>query len=171
MWCLARLLPLMIGELVPQNDPYWQNFVLLLTITDYIFAPVTSDDIASYVKVLLKEHHKCFCEFYPSAPVIPKMHYMLHLPEWMKRYVECLCDKYISLMQHRFGPPSRFWCMRFEAKHGYFKNLTRVIRNFKNIPKTLAERHQARMCYELSQPNPFKNHLYGRVRYGYMYTF
>lgn len=39
--------------------------------------------------------------------------------------------------------------MRFEAKHSYFKTLAHRVRNFKNIPKTLAIRHQQLMCYYL----------------------
>jgi len=47
----------------------------------------------------------------------------------------------------RCGPPSRYWCMRFEAKNSYFKDLAHRIKNFKNIPKSLAHRHQAWSCY------------------------
>lgn len=53
----------------------------------------------------------------------------------------------------RCGPLSNLWCMRFEAKHRYFKQVAKVIGNFKNIAKTLAYRHQRRMCYILSQPH------------------
>ena len=55
--------------------------------------------------------------------------------------------------------------MRFEAKHKYFKNLTHVIKNFKNVPKSLAARHQARMCYQLSGSNSSKNQNIGTVKY------
>lgn len=47
----------------------------------------------------------------------------------------------------RFGPVVRFWCMRFEGKHSYFKDLARRVRCYKNIPKTLARCHQHMMCY------------------------
>ncbi len=65
----------------------------MLTITDYVFAPVVSDDIASYVKSLIQDHHETFQELYSSARIIPKMHYMLHLPEWIQRY-KINCDMY-----------------------------------------------------------------------------
>jgi len=42
--------------------------------------------------------------------------------------------------------------MRFEAKHSFFKTLANRVRNFKNIPKTLATRHQQLMCYYLQDP-------------------
>ena len=41
----------------------------------------------------------------------------------------------------------RYWCMRFEGKHSYFKNLSHRVSCFKNIPKTLANRHQNMICY------------------------
>ena len=41
----------------------------------------------------------------------------------------------------------RFWCMRFEGKHNYFKDLAHRVKCFKNIPKTMAERHQELACY------------------------
>ena len=83
MWCLARLLPVMIGELVPDHDRYWDNFLLMLTITDYIFAPITSDSIVPYIRDMIQEHHQEFRDLYPDASITSKMHYMVHLPEWM----------------------------------------------------------------------------------------
>lgn len=85
MWCLSRLLPLMIGEMVSEQDPKWENFLLMLTITDYAFAPVTSEEIIPYLKSLIRDHHEAFKELYPNCPIIPKMHYLIHLPEWLLR--------------------------------------------------------------------------------------
>lgn len=33
----------------------------------------------------------------------------------------------------RFGPPVHYWCMHFEGKHSFFKDLAGQIKNFKNI--------------------------------------
>ena len=154
----------MIGELVPESEPNWENYTLMLRITDCVFAPVTSVDIAFCLKTLIKEHHECFKDLYPSALIIPKMHYMIHLPEWIIMYVVTNSSVYIK-NSNMFGPPSRYLCMRFEAKHSYFKKIGHVVRNFKNIPKTIAERHQTQMCYELSQADFAKQFCYGRIRY------
>ena len=45
--------------------------------------------------------------------------------------------------------------MRYEAKHSYFKHLARVLGNFKNIAKTLAEHHQQYMCYQMAEPSNY----------------
>ena len=85
MWCLGRLLPLMIGEKILEDDPYWCNFLLLLTIIDYTFAPVLSTRCSSYLKDLINDHHREFKQLYPHKSAIPKMHYMVHLAECIQR--------------------------------------------------------------------------------------
>ena len=87
MWCLARLLPLMIGDSVPHNDPNWDNFLLLLKITDYVLAPVSSQGIAALLTNLIEDYLQSFIELYPECRIIPKQHYMIHMPQWISRYV------------------------------------------------------------------------------------
>ena len=81
MWCLGRYLPLLVGHLVPEGDLNWDNFLLLLTIMDYVFSPVTTSDKADYVAVLVEDFLMEFKDLYPERRLIPKMHYM---PTWMK---------------------------------------------------------------------------------------
>lgn len=84
MWCLGRLLPVMLGERVPEENENWECFLLLLTIIDYIFAPNISKDTLPYIQELIKDHHEMFKELYSSCNVIPKMHYMIHIPKWIE---------------------------------------------------------------------------------------
>lgn len=42
---------------------------------------------------------------------------------------------------------TRTWCMRYEAKHSYFKRLAAYMGNFINVAFTLADRHQTHTCY------------------------
>ena len=41
----------------------------------------------------------------------------------------------------------RYWTMRFEARHNYFKKLARSIGNYTNLSYTLAMRNQYLQCY------------------------
>ena len=45
----------------------------------------------------------------------------------------------------------RYWAMRFEAKHSYFKDMAQRSKCFKNIAKSLAHRHQNLVSYHLSK--------------------
>ena len=45
--------------------------------------------------------------------------------------------------------------MRFEAKYHYFKRLAKGLGNFKNLPKSLAIRHQRLQCYWLCEDGAY----------------
>lgn len=83
MWCFGRLLPLMIGEKIEENNPHWDNFLLLLSIVDYCLAPVISKHWTAYLRMIISDHHEEFKKLYPSFRLTPKMHYMVHYPEMM----------------------------------------------------------------------------------------
>ena len=87
MWCLARLLPLMIGNDIEEGDRYWENYLCLLSIVDYCMAPVVSKDWAAYLRMLINEHHTEFTALYPSVRKNPKSHYIVHYPDIMCKYV------------------------------------------------------------------------------------
>lgn len=80
MWTFATFLPLIVGDKIPEDDPLWECFLLLLEITKQCTARVTSVASANYVKALVDQHHQGFCKCYPMKRHTPKMHYMVHFP-------------------------------------------------------------------------------------------
>ena len=64
MWCLSRLLPLLIGDLAPEDDKRWQNFILLLQIEEIVFASKTTAQLAAYLDVLVGEYLEEFTKLY-----------------------------------------------------------------------------------------------------------
>lgn len=77
----------MIGDSVPEGDPNWDNFLLLLSIADYILSPIVSRSIATLLTTLIEDYLESFKELYPECPIIPKQHYLVHVPQWMLKYV------------------------------------------------------------------------------------
>ena len=69
--------------------------------------------------------------------------------------LECTVHNVLVNFFDRHGPLVRQWCMRFEAKHHYFKKLAHGMTNFKNLSKTLAVRHQRLQCYWLSEDDAY----------------
>lgn len=84
MWNFAVVLPLLIGDKIPEDNPQWECYLLLLEITKFCTAKVTSEASADYVGALIEEHHKLFTTCYPEKMMIPKMHYMVHFPRLLK---------------------------------------------------------------------------------------
>ena len=85
MWCLARLFPLLIGNKVPEMCPEWENYLLLLSIIDLVFAPVLTLNEVAYLRNLINDHHQNFKSLYPLCQMTPKMHYMIHYPDWIAK--------------------------------------------------------------------------------------
>ncbi len=86
LWCLSRYLPILIGDKVEEDNPYWENYLCHATLMDEIFAPVTNDDRAEYVALLIEDYLSDFVHLYPERRLTPKMHYLVHIPTWMKWY-------------------------------------------------------------------------------------
>jgi len=84
-WCLGRFLPLLVGDLVPDDDETWGVFLDLLKIMEYLFAPVTTDDKLEYLQLLTENYLRDFKRLHPDRQLTPKMHYTLHMSTWTKR--------------------------------------------------------------------------------------
>ena len=75
----------MLGKYVPEEDPLWGNYLLVLEITDILFAPEISVDDIGYLKMLIEEHYSTFVTLYPESSVIPKLPYIIHTPRLIQK--------------------------------------------------------------------------------------
>lgn len=73
-------------------------------------------DELAHLKLLIQEFLDKTTEVFGNA-LTPKCHYLIHYPR-------------LILMN---GPLRPLWCMRYESKHQYFKNIASKCRNFVNI--------------------------------------
>ncbi len=131
MLLLVRILPFIIGPVMPEEDEHWKCFLLLRQIVDIVLCPVVSESMSSSLKLLINEHHSLFFSLYNKY--IPKLHFITHYPEQMLTV----------------GPLTKSWTIRHEAKLNFFKQVAKLD-NFKNIASSMANRHQRWACYELS---------------------
>lgn len=142
-WCLLRLLPLIIGHLVPADEPVWLMILDLKDIVELVVSLVHTDETIAYLECKISEHRQKYQELFPLKQLLPKHHFLEHYPEMIR------C----------FGPLVFLWTLRFEAKHSYFKQVVRHNNCFKNIPLTLASKHQLMVGYNLHIPIPEKTTL------------
>ena len=92
---------IMIGDLVPDNNPNWSCFLILLNIVDFVCSPETTTGIAGHLRDLIKEHHVMFHQLYPQNPMTPKFHYLIHMSQWIVRWVvELLLVTLMTLCSH-----------------------------------------------------------------------
>ncbi len=131
-WALFRLLPLLVGSFVPDNDPSWKLYLLSCEICDIIMAPVIDPAWLPYLELVISHHHALLRDIAPQA-FIPKIHFVTHYPRLLQAY----------------GPLRHLWAMRFEATHQYFKGLIRQTKNHVNVTGSMSHRFQRRKCYEI----------------------
>ncbi|KAG9264843.1 hypothetical protein AMEX_G21178 [Astyanax mexicanus] len=132
-WCLIRLLPFMIGHLIPEDEPAWKVILDLKDIVELVVSPVHSEESVAYLECKISEHRQRYKEVFPGQVLLPKHHFLEHYPEMIKQ----------------FGPIVMFWTMRFEAKHSFFKQVVRHTKCFKNIALSLANKHQFMIGYHM----------------------
>lgn len=142
-FCLIRHVPLILGDVLQEENEHWRLLLLLLQIINIIFSPVITDGMTVCLKHLIVEHHTLFKDLYPHRKLIPKHHFMTHYPRSIRK----------------IGPIIHVCAMRFEAKQ-FFKN---TIKNFKNITNSLAQKHQMAIAYHWDSM-PFKSTDCGPVR-------
>lgn len=83
MWLMGRLLPILVGSCIPDDDLKWKNYLLLLDIVDILFSRRITDDMPGVLHDYIREHHTSFTELYPTESVTPKMHFLVHTPRIM----------------------------------------------------------------------------------------
>lgn len=137
---LLRLLPALIGSRVPEGDKMWEVLMELKDIVELAVSHTFTNDTIQYLAWKISGHRQLLQEVFTNLRLRPKHHYIEHYPH----LIRC------------FGPLVHLWTMRFEGKHKVFKKIVRDTHNYKNVLKTLAERHQDMMAFYLSSPRFFK---------------
>ncbi|XP_077275930.1 uncharacterized protein LOC143904844 [Temnothorax americanus] len=130
MLCFVRYFGLMLGDLVPDDTESWYLYLKLKSIIDIVTTPYVNLRSLSYLSVLISEHHEKYLTVFPQATLKPKHHYMLHYSEVMRRV----------------GPLWSVCCLRWEAKHRPLKQAAHATNSRRNLPLTLAIKHQLNLC-------------------------
>eukprot|EP00102_Acyrthosiphon_pisum_P013497 XP_008183097.1 PREDICTED: uncharacterized protein LOC103309442 [Acyrthosiphon pisum] len=132
----VHFLPLMIGDLIPENDEFWTLFLILLQIIDILLSYTFTDNAISHLKQLISQHNSMYVTLFNDS-LKPKHHFLVHYP---------------TIIKHS-GPPRHYWCFRYEAKHKELKMYARVTTSRKNITLTLAKKYQLKFAQNLMETN------------------
>lgn len=95
-------------------------YLAFRSVVDIILAENIPSDCVAYLQVKITEFIEVFKQQYPQKHLTPKIHYLLHYPEY----------------NLDFGPARRFCGMRFEAKHSYFNGLASKVKKASKISAT-----------------------------------
>ncbi|XP_052130760.1 uncharacterized protein LOC127751350 [Frankliniella occidentalis] len=130
MLCFIRCFGEMVGDLIPENDPVWNLFLMLRDIISIVFAPSFSRGTEELLQVLVQDHNNTYQELF-RADFQPKFHFMLH---------------YAHLMTV-VGPLLHLSSMRWESKHRELKQVARATNSRINLPYTVIMKCMLRLAY------------------------
>lgn len=142
-----KYFPFCLKGFVEYGNPYYQLLLKIISTVSTCFSPVISEETIQELENSIEAHLNLFKELFPTVNITPKMHYMVHLPNQIRQ----------------LGPLVRHCCLRFEARHRYFKDLAPQ-QNFKNICLSLGERCQFDDCADCEIENPIQHPLFQRKR-------
>lgn len=131
---VLRVLLAHIGSRVPEGDKIWEVLMEIKDVVELAVSHTFTDDTIQYMAWKISVHGQLVQEAFPNLRLRPKHHYIEHY----SHLIPC------------FGPLVHLWIMRFE--HKVFKKIVCDTSNYKNVLKTLAERHQDMMAFYLSSP-------------------
>jgi len=133
MILFVRLFGIFIGDVVDENDEFWQLYLLLHDIFSIIQAKKLPSDIGHVLQVLVKDHNKLYLRI-TTEKLKPKHHFLLH---------------YATIFRY-MGPFANVSCMRFEAMHKRLKAYCTASMSRKNLLLSLATKFQLTLCYRFT---------------------
>lgn len=131
-YCLILNLPFILLKFKSKMEPLWGAMECLLKSLQILYSTSIRKSEVDRLQLLLKEYLTFLVQ--NGVNLTPKHHLITHYPNLITK----------------IGPLIHSWMMRFESKHKMFTDFVHLTYNFKNLPLTLAKRHQARACAERS---------------------
>jgi len=87
MMTLVKLLPLMVGNLIDDNDDHWICFLILWDICGMVLKFEVTEADSRHLSWLVEVYLESFHELYGHASMPPKFHYLVHLSQQIMMYV------------------------------------------------------------------------------------
>ena len=137
--------PHILGKNFKLEDEHYKHLVHFIQISQLSFSPYSDSESIEQLKDLIHLFGTEWRLLYPQTRIKPKMHYLVHLVDDMKT----------------FGSLHGVTCLRYEAKHGWFKD--QRIRNFKNLPLSLNKKQELYMGHKMIDIN-------GRPSLSFLYS-
>lgn len=140
MSCLIAYFGIIVGDLVPPDDPAWLLYTYLFDIISVVTSTIISDNEIIYLRELIRLHHQLYLQTF-QGHLTAKFHLLVHYPTIIKI----------------FGPPKFYSCSRFEAFHKISKRYAYVVNCRINILFTLTKKLQLDLYEKFIKAEGFKH--------------
>lgn len=124
-YCLMVNLPFILFDVKDELKEIWICIQTLLKIMQILFSNSIRESDVQTLEEAIESHLENYIDIFKKK-MKPKHHMLTHYPTIIRNS----------------GPVKDFWMMRMEAKHKFFTEHTKKMKNFIDITKTLALKHQ-----------------------------
>ena len=111
---LFFILPRLVDTTKLIDNRYWDIYLLLREILDYLYAPIIFLNCLIYLLGLIEYYLDRYAFCFSKDKLIPKHLHMLHYCHFIKLY---------RALRY-------YYCMPFESKHQYFKRKIKISQHF-----------------------------------------
>lgn len=130
-WCLMRVLPFILSDVLPKGDKYLQIILTVNKILEIVFSPVLPRGTSKYLDFLIYSLEEEFRDLFGFlVDLINKLHHLVH-------YAECI---------EQSGPMPQQGCLRYEIMHIKMQRYGKLCCNYINIAYSLAKIVQLSQC-------------------------
>lgn len=129
MYCLVLHLPFILFKFKAQILSVWQPIETLLQILQIALSHRITEQNVTRLERLVHDHLHSMKNIF-GQHFRPKHHLLTHYGRIIKS----------------MGPMVNYWVMRMEAKHQFFKQIAKTTKNFTNLKKTMANKHEEKAC-------------------------
>ena len=84
-WCLFRLIPIIMSDVIKFFEDIWEIYVLLSEILESVFAPTIERFMLNHLSSLIEKFYSIFASRAPDY-IKPKFHYLLRYPRLILQY-------------------------------------------------------------------------------------
>lgn len=120
MQSFVHFFPLIIGDLVPENDQTWKFLVNLVEMIDLLLSSIFDNNTLTQLQKSIEYHNLKYVELF-NDNLKPKHHFLTH---------------YYNIIK-KSGPLKYVWSFSFESKHKQLKLYTKNTNSRINIPISL----------------------------------
>ena len=130
MSALVSYFAIIIGDLVPDDDPAWGLYLILVDILDIVTSPIITKDEIQYLRCSIKNHNDIYQQVFEEQ-LKSKHHLITHYPTCIEA----------------MGPPRYYSSAKYESFHKNSKRYAHIVTSRTNIIYTLANKIQLQLAY------------------------
>ena len=142
MSALVTYFGIIIGDVIPPDDPVWDFYCILYDVIDLITKSIISQQDIAYLRQLIKEHNELYITLFNEG-LKPKFHFIIHYPTCIET----------------MGPLKYLSCEKYEAYHKLPKRHARIVNCRLNLLLTLSNKIQFGLARRFFMQEGLKNKI------------